>query len=143
MSISVIDPFNGRNRLEVRSNADFLPNTVSFGADDNTLLVAGERRKTFGSYAVIEHSIRERRHLRSFATGHIENVVAIMYRQDLDILATAGADKTVELRRYSTGALLRTVGDKTNQVYSIAAQAEGNQFVSAGGVINIWPLTAQ
>ena len=146
MYISVVAPLSGRKTIEFRSE-DLLPNATAFGLDDDTVLIAGRLQNTSafgrGEYAVTEYSIRERKHVRSFVTGHIENIHAIAYRQHSDILITAAGDKTVELRKYSTGNLLKTLGDRKNPVYSIAVQPDGNQFVSAGGVINIWPLTIQ
>lgn len=142
--IEVIDTLTGQRKTQFHDN-NLIPSALAFGRDDETLLIGGRllQGKHIVGNILAEYSITEKKHLRSITTGHIDSIVAIVYRRDASLIITAGLDKTVELRNALSGKLIETIGDKKNLIYSIGVRPDGQQLVSAGRVINIWPLNKQ
>ena len=142
--IVVINALNGAEKIRFRTEK-LRPHVLVFGRDTKTIFVGGQRlyngsHQGMPEQVVEEYSLEDGRLLRSIVTGHLDQLSAMALRQDSSLLITASIDKTVELHDSESGSLVAILGDKTNQIYSIDIRPDGKQFVSAGGVINIWSL---
>lgn len=141
--IVVINTLNGAEKIRFHIEK-LRPHALVFGRDDKTIFVGGTLvydgpHRAMADQVVEEYSLDDGRLQRSIVTRHLYEIGAMAFRQDSGLLITASADKTVELRN-AAGSLIATLGDKTNQVYSIDIRPDGEQVASAGGVINIWSL---
>lgn len=142
--IIVIDALSGEEKVRFRTEK-LLPSTLAFGQDEKTIFVGGRRlyggpHKGTSERVIEEYSLDDGKFVRSIVTGHVDKISAIAFRQDSSLLVTASVDKTVELRNSVSGSLVATLGDKTNQIYSIDIRPDGKQIASAGVVVNIWSL---
>jgi len=142
--IVVIDALNGTEKVQFRTER-LRPRVLAFGRDDKTIFVGGQRlyngpHQGMLEQVVEEYSLGDGKLLRSIVTRHLYELSAMAFRQDLCLLITASVDKTIELRNSGSGSLVATLGDKTNQIYSIDIRRDGKQLASGGGVINIWSL---
>lgn len=143
LDVVVIDPVDGVERYRFR--AKLLPSVLAFGRDDNSVFVGGTRRydrpkQGMPEQVVEEYSLFDGKLLRSIVTGHVDGLTGLGVRADSDLLITASVDKTIELRRAGSGALVSTLGDKTTPIQSMAVRPDGRQIASGGTVLNIWSL---
>jgi len=143
-SISVINILNGAEIINI-TTGNLYPSVVSFGKGGATIFIGGKRlydapHTGLSEQVIEEYSLSDGSILQTVVTGHIFDLTAIIYLQETMTLITASSDKTIELRNANTGKLIDTLGDKTNQIYSMDVSSDGKHLVTAGGVINIWSL---
>lgn len=142
--IAVIDPASGAEKLRFRIEK-LRARVLAFGRGDMSIFVGGQRlydgpHQGMPEQVVEEYSLDDGKLLRSIVTGHLYELSAIALRKNPELLITASVDMTIELRNTANGALITTLGDKTNQIHSIAVHPDGIHLASAGGVVNLWSL---
>jgi WD40 repeat protein len=82
--------------------------------------------------------------LRHTLTAHTDEVAAVAFSQDGQILISGSADKTIKLWNLKTGQLIRTLTGHTQAINTLVVSPDG-QFLASGGstdkTIKLWNLT--
>ena len=141
--VSIIVIATGAETRRLPSPPKFQLLAVAFGPEAKTVFMAGSVLTGYipAPQLVQEYDLSSNKLLRSIRTGHVWDINTTAYSRQSDLLITAADDKTVEVRRGSSGELVATLGDKAGILYAIAVRPDGQQVVSAASnVINAWTL---
>jgi WD40 repeat protein len=147
--IVVIDTESG-TQLGGIEVGEVLPQALAFGRKDDTIWVAGRRtqdtvngktRDGHTPYVLQEFSVADRQLVNSIDSGHIDRLTGVLFREQSDLLISASADKTIEVRQGRSGRLVAVYGDKKNAIASVALDPSGQVLASAArSVVELWPL---
>jgi WD40 repeat protein len=121
---------SGGRLLELRKLADLQPNAVSFGLDNQSLILGG----TDNSVKLIPVA------LSRLIVASEAALSGVAWTPDGNSLLTGGADKTVKLWNAANGQAIRVFSGNTAAVTSVAVSRDGVQVLSSGAdkTVRLW-----
>ncbi len=111
---------------------------IQFRRDSNSLAVGGGEPSRSGNVKVFAVETGEL--LRDFGDIHSDTVLGLDFSPDGNTLATASADRTIQLLDVAIGSSRRTLEGHTHHVLAVAWHSDGQTLASASAdqSIKVW-----
>jgi WD40 repeat protein len=108
---------------------------LQFRRDSQAIAVGGGSPSRSGDVKVF--AVESGELLRDFGDVHSDTVLGLDFNPNGNIIASAGADRTIQLLDITTGKLIRTLEGHTHHVLAISWHSDGEVLASASADLSI------